>query len=294
MNTTHMEYFLAVAESLSFTHAAEALYIAQPALSRIISALEDEVGVKLLVRSTRNVSLTAAGEAFLNDCRKIVSACEDSKTRAKYVAQGYAGKITMGLLRAYFEKDIVDLLLDFTQTHPNIKLDMHWYTQSRLLQAFSVSEVDLIVGYKGIPASPDIESVIFDAPQECVIVSYHHPLAGRESVRIEEFAGADFLIMSRAVSSQLHDTALKMVTDAGITPNIVEYMPSVISMLMKVACSHMVAIASSHLAANVSGKVRFIPIEGKYESPRAFAWWKDNKNPSMKHLIENIKKRYLG
>src|ERR1700755_2576624 len=93
MELRHLRYFFAVAEALNFTKAAAQLRIAQPALSRQVQDLEDEIGVDLLRRSPRGVMLTAAGKLFLEEARDVLKRCDESVERVRALARGEYGEL---------------------------------------------------------------------------------------------------------------------------------------------------------------------------------------------------------
>jgi DNA-binding transcriptional LysR family regulator len=96
MELRHLRYFVAVAEELSFTRAAERLHIGQPPLSHQIQMLEAEVGAQLLERSKRWVRLTEAGKLFLDDARRVLSLSEQAMLTARRAGRGEAGELRVG------------------------------------------------------------------------------------------------------------------------------------------------------------------------------------------------------
>ena len=96
MELRHLRYFLAVAEALNFTKAAALLRVAQPALSRRVQDLEDEIGVDLLKRSPRGVVLTAEGKVFLDETRHILKLADESVEQVRALARGEEGELHMG------------------------------------------------------------------------------------------------------------------------------------------------------------------------------------------------------
>ena len=99
MTLTQLESFLILAQRLNFTQAADDLFISQPALSRMISALEQEVGLQLFYRSSRSVSLTPAGRAFAQQCPRILDSYRAGVDAALLAQQGFRGDVTVGILR---------------------------------------------------------------------------------------------------------------------------------------------------------------------------------------------------
>ena len=117
----HLRYFIAVAEELHFGRAAARLNISQPPLSQQIQILEEQIGARLLARTNRSVTLTAAGEQFLGDARQILGQVEAAATRAARLHQGETGELRLGLTAsAPFIKTVSDTLLLYRQRYPDV------------------------------------------------------------------------------------------------------------------------------------------------------------------------------
>src|ERR1700678_1690258 len=96
MKLRHLEYFVAAAEELNFTHAAGRLNVSQPPFSKQIQDLEGELGINLFERERKGVALTAAGKAFLIDARQILEACDQAVKKAQRISRGELGELTVG------------------------------------------------------------------------------------------------------------------------------------------------------------------------------------------------------
>jgi DNA-binding transcriptional LysR family regulator len=127
-----LRYFVAVAEELHFGRAAERLYIAQPVLSRLIRKLEQEVGTDLLVRSSRKVALTPAGEQFLDEARSLLTAADAAWRRMDNIAHGGAN-LTVGF---FIGDDFSAAWRAFSETHPDVAIRLkriYWHNQTDVL-----------------------------------------------------------------------------------------------------------------------------------------------------------------
>jgi DNA-binding transcriptional LysR family regulator len=119
-----LRYFVAVAEELHFTRAAERLYIAQPALSEQIRRLEGELGVQLLRRTTRKVELTAAGEEFLSRARRILAEADEALADASRAARGETGSIRVAVAATAGVEFVPRVLRAFRKARPRVHLDL--------------------------------------------------------------------------------------------------------------------------------------------------------------------------
>src|SRR5215471_20461589 len=120
----HLRYFVAVAEERHFTRAAKRLRIAQPALSRQIRDLEEELGCPLVDRQVRNVALTASGEALLEEARKLLGETERLKEATKRAADGKTGYLAVGYVSWTAPKFFFPLLRNVRQKYPGLEIDL--------------------------------------------------------------------------------------------------------------------------------------------------------------------------
>src|ERR671916_752496 len=119
-----LRYFVAVAEELHFTRAAERMYIAQPALSEQIKRLEGELGVELLRRTTRRVELTAAGEEFLARARRILQEADEALAEATRAARGETGSIRVATGATAGLELVPEVLRTFRAERPQVRVDL--------------------------------------------------------------------------------------------------------------------------------------------------------------------------
>src|SRR4051794_1557423 len=122
MELRHLRYFVAVAEELSFRRAAEKLNLAQPPLSAQIKSLEAELGVQLLERTTRTVSLTHAGRVFLEEARGVLALSHQAQRRAKEATQGLVGILRLGVIAPAANAWLANVLRRFRQQFPSVEL----------------------------------------------------------------------------------------------------------------------------------------------------------------------------
>src|SRR5437763_1396116 len=120
----HLEAFAVVAEELNFRRAAERLHMSQPPLSQQIKRLENEVGVPLLRRTTRQVALTAAGEAFLIEVRKVLTAARAAPRVARQAAAGQIGSLRLGFSGPTSYEVMLLIVRKFRERYPQVRFDI--------------------------------------------------------------------------------------------------------------------------------------------------------------------------
>ena len=142
MTLNQLECFMVLAQRLNFTQAADDLFMAQPALSRLISALEKELDLQLFYRNSRSVALTPAGTVFFKKCPKILDEYRGSVVAARLAQEGYRGSLTLGIMRDTFEPKLPTLYQRFRTAYPHVSLLIRGYSHSSLLSALERGEVD--------------------------------------------------------------------------------------------------------------------------------------------------------
>src|SRR3954470_17679382 len=173
--------FVAVAEELNFTRAAERLHLAQQAVSKSVRQLEDELGVPLLERTTRDVRLTAAGAALLESGRDALAAADAAFTRARDVGRGLAGTVRVGLTPAVgpaVHEELVHVLRDGA---PELGVSAVEVRPRDVVRLLREREVDLVLARVGVD-EPEIDSASL-RPTPAVLGRARRPPAGRRRIR---------------------------------------------------------------------------------------------------------------
>ncbi|MEU7478359.1 LysR substrate-binding domain-containing protein [Lentzea sp. NPDC042327] len=199
-----LRYFVAVAEELHFGRAAARLHIAQPALSRQIRALEDELRTALFVRDRRSTVLTAAGEQLLADARDLLAAAEAAHRRVT-AAAGAKPVLTVGFMPGIVVTPAVRAL---ARHRPEVSVRLlrtSWHDQVEVVHdgRVDVSIVRLPVDQRGLTVRP-----LFTEPR-VVMVPAGHRLAGKESVSVTELAD-EHLLQDPAAVPEWRDIALEL------------------------------------------------------------------------------------
>jgi DNA-binding transcriptional LysR family regulator len=182
-----LRYFVAVAEELHFTRAAERLYIAQPALSEQIRRLEDELGVALLRRTTRKVELTPAGEAFLARARRILAEADEARADASRAARGETGTLRVATGATAGLETIPRVLREFRKARPLVHLDLRQIEWDHYSGGLHEGAVDAAFVWLPFESEGLSFAVLHEEPR-VVALAAGHPLASEPELRMEQLA----------------------------------------------------------------------------------------------------------
>ena len=217
-----MRYFVAVAERGSFTRAADDLYVAQQAVSQQIKALESALGVTLLRRDSRHVTLTPEGAVFLSDCKRVLAAADRAVRRVQAAAVGEVGTIHVVYTLATAYHTVPALLARMTQRFPQLKLEAREVFAGVIPRLLQAEECDVALA----PAAsypPGIAQRIIRHEPLRLAVGDRHPLAEAASVELPRVAGERFELWPREMSPGYYDAILAACRAAGFDPELDEH-----------------------------------------------------------------------
>jgi len=296
MELRHLRYFVAVAEELNFSKAAQRLYIAQPPLSRQIRQLEEEIGVALLIRDRRHVILTEAGRVFLHEARALLGQASSLIEATQRVARGGRAVVRIGIAGGLGDT-VYSVLVDYSRLFP--ALDFECKNILSTLQNDALREKQIDVGFMRPPVDSVLSSeALFEEPL-LVLLPKKHPLAAGRTLRVKQLADEHILLHDRAVSSGVFDKILELFQDAGVEPKIVQTHtgPYEEAGAVLVASGKGVYIGSGAIVDHpvFNREVTAIPLAPKTTVEVLMAWRKGEKSsPILAFLdcVRNVRQRW--
>jgi len=222
MELRHLRYFVAVAEELSFTRAAERLHIGQPPLSQQIQALEAEIGARLLERNKRRVLLTEAGRLFLADARRMLALAEQAKETAHRAHMGEAGELRVGFtFSTPFTPLFAKVVRRYRQAYPGVLLSFQEMTTLHQLAKIEARELD--VGFVR-PASMQLPHKValtkLRSDPLRLVLPTDSPLARQKSIAVKDLAGQAFVVFPKDAGTGIYHQIFELCRAAGFTPHI--------------------------------------------------------------------------
>ncbi len=217
MELRQLKYFVKVAEHLSFSKAAKALYITQSTLSQQIKQLEDELNAELLYRNNHKVELTEAGEAFLEAARKTLAEAEDSRAKIMDLSMGHSGILNIGVTYS-FGSILTESIMAFKRDFPNVTLNVCYKNVSELMEMISNGELDFALSFRSPEKFENVEShILFDNKMR-IIVRKEHPLTKKQTVRLADLE--EYELVLPAVGLQARNTFDNIIKDRNLTLNV--------------------------------------------------------------------------
>jgi DNA-binding transcriptional LysR family regulator len=282
--------FIAVAEELHFGRAAERLHMTQPPLSRQIQQLEGELGVQLIDRTTRSVTLTPAGVAFLPDARRILQLAEGAAMTVKRVPAGDLGTVVVGFTAASAHVVLPLLLEEARQKLPDVKLELREMVTSVQLEGLLNGELDLGMARPPVKR-PGLVSRPLLHEQLIAALPMGHPLAdlGRQ-LTLNDLDGEDVIMYSPVQARYFNQLLISTFTIAGATPRYVQYVTQVHTMLVLVRSQIGIALVPASAATLHPEGVVFRSIGAFRERPVELdaVWRGDSTNPALLRLLRDV------
>ncbi|CAN5254898.1 LysR substrate-binding domain-containing protein [soil metagenome] len=288
MDLHQIEAFIAVAEELHFGNAARSLGVSQPPLSRTIRQLEAELHTDLFVRNTRNVQLTAAGEALLGPSRTMIEARSVAVQSVRRATQGTIGRVSIGFTAASNHEWVGALASAVRESHPGIELlfDSASFAD-RSIKSVEEGSLDLAMLRWEFPPNA-VESRIIANEDFVIALPKDHELAHRENLSLADFENEPFVGLPAAPGMVTRIVLERFAHQLGFNPNFVQTAPDSWTLMTLVAagvgCSFTVSSVSDSFA---SSRVVFRHLDDPIpQTQLRLVWKKSNLNPALRRVLE--------
>ncbi len=219
MNVNRLRYFCAVAEELHFGKAAARLHMAQPPLSQQIRLLEEQLDLTLFERTTRKVSLTAAGRELYVEASRVLAEYDRFEQRVREVRSGTRGTLRIGFVDSASYDTMPRLLKAYRLRWPSVEYELRSMSSDEQIAALNQDKIDLgLSRTAGVHAGVHdaLEALVLQREPLAVAVPADNPLAGQGSISLAELEGAMFIGFDRKVSPSLHRELVGKLKSRGI------------------------------------------------------------------------------
>jgi DNA-binding transcriptional LysR family regulator len=288
MDLRHLRYFQAVAEELSFSKAAQRLNIAQPALSRAVQELEEEMGVRLIDRNRRTIRLTPGGEVLLRETGLIFENIDDTLRKVRRTASGEDGELRLGYIGPPTRSFLGPLLKQYHQRYPRVTIVLEERTPERVWEM--VSKGRLSVGLTRPVLAHEalgLQSLLLREEKLCAAVPVDHPFAKLAAIRWSSLTDEPVVILARREGAGSYDTILAACAKAGFAPRIA-HTPSVIGTILRyVEAGSGIGIVPESVSPETAD-VRLVPLEPVETIPLVMVWSREGDDPAVSAFREIV------
>jgi len=294
MNLDHLRCFVVAAEELHFGRAAQKLDILPSALGRNIRLLEEDLGTKLFLRTTRNVVLTEQGEGFLRDARKLITLADSVRSRLQENVRLKAAKLRVGAIDSAAAGLLPLLLNDLRKEHPDIKVQLLEDKTIRLLPRVLSGRLDL--AFVRPPRNRDPRLVFRHLFHETPVVAIAsaHNLARRRKISIKDIADQPLIVPDRRSRPHSHDLTIKLFEEAGFEARVAQIADEKQTIVNLVSAGLGVAIVPLWTSRMSVNGVAYLPLATEKTSnrlPLAAVWLRNSRDILRDHLLETLTKK---
>jgi DNA-binding transcriptional LysR family regulator len=290
MELRHLRYFVAVAEALSFTKAAEHLHLAQPSLTRQIKDLEAELGVRLFDRAGRRIALTREGESFLLDARRLVAECAQSVLAVQRLSRGEAGQLNIGYV-ANVHHDLLPATLGaFRKACPHAALNLFDLTPAEQYHALEGRKIDLgFVSLRARPPGNDLQWACVGQDVIMAAVAAGSPLGQKAKIDLKDLEPMFFVGLSEKTYPGSKGWLMEACRQAGFTPRILQEADREPAVVSFVAAGLGVALLPEQIKRLPHDGVVFLPLRRRLTAESWAVWKANNASGWLKQYLQIVK-----
>ncbi|MEO8238176.1 MAG: LysR family transcriptional regulator [Flavobacterium sp.] len=260
MELRHLKYFLAVAEELSFTKAAEKLFISQPPLSRQIIELEEEIQAQLFNRNNKKVELTEAGKYFEKEVRELFHTLDHITSKTKKIAENVSGEFRIAYISSIYSSVISELIKHLKEQFPYVNFKLFEVSTTKQITALEQGKIDLGI-IRSPVKSPKIKSQLWF--QDGFSVVYNKNIIQIKSENeIPNLKDETFVFFNKDYAPHYHEVLLELCAFYGFTPKVVHESNNINSIVQLVKNGLGISIVPSNIAKNNSDpEIGFIELK---------------------------------
>lgn len=295
MELRHYRYFLAAAEELNISKASRRLHVSQPAMSRLIRDLENELGTPLFKRERFGLALTPSGEKLLNYARQILDLSNEA-TRVLRNQPARTPTIAIGFMTSSLGSFFGVALKSIRETHPDLTIKIHELSPADQVKALHKSQIDIaLIGNPCGSVHDEFEtSVLFEVPLEAVLPASHRS-AKRKRVSLKELENDDFIGYSEESFPGRSQTIITACRVAGFKPSLKYQADSLMEVLTLIGAGTGICLMPADVNSLPHPGTVFLPIKEKLDPIRfTAAWRRDDDRSVVDELITCLKNANKG
>ncbi|WP_284140606.1 MULTISPECIES: LysR family transcriptional regulator [unclassified Virgibacillus] len=273
MEIKHLQYFIEVTEVASFTKAAENLYITQPAISRIIKSLEDELGTPLFIRSRKKLALTDAGRVLYERAKHIEQEFLSLQEELDHLLTFKKGHIRIGIPSIVNSIFFSELIASFHKVYPEVTFQLEEDSSKGIEEKMLDAKLDF--GVIVLPETHDaFDYVSFTEETLTLLVPASHRLTKKEAVELRDLEKESFILFTQDFT--LRNMIVSACRDVGFQPKVISESSQLDFIEEMVAANLGITLLPDSVAQGLSSNVEALPVtDSSIEWKLAFIWRKD-------------------
>ena len=292
MELRQVRYFVAVAEALSFTRGAEKLHLAQPSLTRQIKDLEEEIGVRLLDRTKRQVKLTPEGQSFLVDAKRVLELSEEIVESVRHFSHDELAPLNIGYVANLFYDLLPITLASFQRSFPTVPINLFDMTCGDQFRALKDGKIDL--GFVGLHEPIEERGLQFrpiGSYETVAAVAKNNPLARKSVINLKELKPLFFIGMSEASYPGYRRWLTRTCRKVGFSPKVLQDADIERTLIQSVAAGLGVALLPDQVKKLPHDSVVFRELSPAVKTESCVAWKTDNPSVALKAYVNIVSDR---
>lgn len=289
MTIAQIKYFTTVAKCLSFTKAAEQLFLSQPALSRHIRNMEEELNIQLFVRTNTGIRLTPAGSTLYLGMEDLYNTYIGLVENASKVQQGHSGILNVGVLEETNTADFLPRVYHaLTKEFPSVELRLHTGSFDFLTSNLYSGKLDVMFNLQFEVAQK--ESILYQyvsRSKDHIVMSKYHPLAKKERITLEDVRGETFVMISPEDNPESSPLIFAICKEHGFVPQV-HYAKALGEQILWITAGMGVSILDSRSNLKLNPDVKFYEMESNWAPSLVVAWNQNNYNPLISIFLKKL------
>ena len=289
MELRHIKCFIAVADRKGFREASRFLHVAQGAISRTVTNLEEEIGVKLFDRSGKTLNLSPEGEVFYAGAKKILEQSAHAVTAVQQFARARAHSINIGFCSMSTVAFLPDIIKKFKAKFPEVDLNLLDFTAKEQEAALAEGKID--VGFmRAMSPEKTTEFNVRSLYKQSLlaVVPKSRELKG-DMLDLQDLVDERFIFLPRVAGSHLHDGIAQLFSHYGFSPTVNSKPENLHVLLAMVAAEQGVSILPACVLTSRADGVRFVPLmDDHVQVETVMAWQRQTASPSLRSFLELI------
>lgn len=282
---------LTVIEEGSVNRAALRLRITQPALSRQMQALENELGGRLLEREPSGVKPTGLGHALVKSMRPLVESYDIALADLRRQARGERSELRVGYLLSAAQSMLTPALANLRKSQPQVKLKLHDMSPREQIDGLRAGEIDLaLIGQEGVMAAREFHSAKLCSLSVCVAIADSDPFAARKSITLKELKGRDFIGVDETQVPGRNRWTTALCRSAGFKPRFIVIVDGISNVLSQVVSESAVTLLPGYFSKLQHPGVTFVPVTDEKARWDFFVLWqKGRASAATRALVDALK-----